>query len=73
LEKDFKRLASCIERQLESQVKPHLSLATVISMLVLISLLIANKAILLIQSPLIALEILALQTAMLGIRTYQKF
>ena len=67
LEKDFKRLASCIERRLESQVKPHLSLATMISMLVLISLLIANKAILLIQKPSIALEILALQAAMLVI------
>jgi len=67
LEKDFKNLVSCIEKQLEKQVKPHLSLATMISMLVLICLLIANKATLLIQKPSIALEILALQTAMLGI------
>ena len=67
LERDFKKLASCVERQLEKQVKPHLSLATMISMLVLISLLIANKATLLIQKPSIAMEILVLQAAMLGI------
>ena len=67
LEKDFKRLASCVERRLEKRVRPYLSLATMISMLVLISLLIANKSTLLIQKPLIALEILALQATMLGI------
>jgi len=67
LERDFKNIVSYIEKQMENRMKPYLSVVTMVSMFVLIALLIANKAILLVQKPLMALEIIALQAAMLVI------
>ncbi|MEB3846073.1 MAG: bile acid:sodium symporter [Desulfurococcales archaeon] len=51
----------CIEGKLGKAVKPYLSLSTMITMLILIGFLIANKAYLLIEKPGIALQIIGFQ------------
>jgi len=61
------KLRSCVEKRLEEKYQPLLSLATMLSMLVLISLLIANKASLLVEAPILALDIILLQAVTLGV------
>ncbi len=57
----------CLEEELGRRMKPLLSLWTMISMLFLIGLLIANKAQLLIEKPLLAGEIIGFQMAIYAI------
>ena len=59
------KLAQCVEKDLERSIKPHLSLLTITSMLILILVLVANKASLLILNPKIATEIIGFQVLML--------
>ena len=56
----------CIEARLEASIKPHLSLTTMTSMLILIALLVAAKAEFIIEKPLLAMEVFALQGALLA-------
>lgn len=56
----------CLEAKLEASMKPHLSLTTMASLLALIALLVAAKAELVATKPLLALEIFALQGALLA-------
>jgi ACR3 family arsenite transporter len=65
-DKSLEEIKACITRMLEQSIKPHLSLSTMITMLILIALLVANKAGMLVSKPLLAAEIIALQTAMLA-------
>ncbi|HDD69307.1 MAG TPA: arsenic resistance protein [Candidatus Korarchaeota archaeon] len=65
LEEDFKLFERKIVKELESSIKPHLSLATMISMLVLICMLAASKAFMMINSPNIAFMVIGLQAVML--------
>jgi ACR3 family arsenite transporter len=64
--RELRVVKACIVRSLEQSVKPHLSLSTMITMLILIALLVANKAGMLVSKPLLALEIIALQAIMLA-------
>lgn len=56
----------CLEREIEKAMKPALSLWTMVSMLFLIGLLIANKAGLLLKMPVLAGEILGFQASIYG-------
>jgi len=55
----------CIMTSLEQELKPHLSLWTMITMIILIALLVANKAMIIITKPMLAVDIFALQAAIL--------
>jgi ACR3 family arsenite transporter len=57
----------CIEGRISKSIKPYLSLMTMISMLILISLLIANKAFLLISKPVLAGSIIGMQLVIYAI------
>ena len=57
----------CIETKISKRMKPYLSMATMLSMLTLIFLLIANKAFLLIEKPILACEIIGLQLVVYGV------
>ena len=57
----------CIEGRISKKIKPYLSLATMLSMLALISLLIANKAYLLIAKPDLAAIIIGSQLVIYSI------
>ena len=57
------RIEACIVRRLEEATKPHLSLLTMVSMLILMALVIASKAMLMITRPLLALEIIGVEEA----------
>lgn len=65
LEKDLKSFEMKVVKELERSIKPHLSLATMVSMLVLICVLAASKAFMMINSPQIALMVIGLQAVML--------
>lgn len=67
IERKFSDLKACVEGRLENSIKPHLSLTTMLSMLTLIALLIANKAAKLVGHPYIALKVLGLQLLMLAL------
>lgn len=54
-------------RSMEMKMKPYLSLATMITMLILIGLLVASKAEVVVEKPRIVLDIVVLQSAMLGV------
>ena len=58
-------LKRCIRAKLEKELKPHLSLWTMITMIILIALLVANKAMIIITKPMLAVDIFALQAAIL--------
>ena len=57
----------CLVRKLEEELKPHLSLWTMATMLILIALLVANKAGMIVEKPIIAVKIFALQAVILGV------
>ena len=57
------RIEACIVKRLEEATKPHLSLVTMVSMLMLMALVIASKAMLMITRPLLALEIIGVEEA----------
>lgn len=63
----LKSVEECIIAKLEEEVKPHLSLWTMITMIILIALLVANKAGMIIGKPMIAVKIFTLQAVILGI------
>ncbi len=54
-------------KSIEMKIKPYLSLATMITMLILIGLLVASKAEVVVEKPRIVLDIVILQSAMLGV------
>ncbi|MCE4606631.1 MAG: bile acid:sodium symporter [Desulfurococcales archaeon] len=51
----------CVQNKLSKSIKPYLSLSTMVTMLLLIGFLIANKAYLLVEKPSIAFQIIGLQ------------
>ena len=55
----------CIMASLEQELKPHLSLWTMITMIILIALLVANKAMIIVKKPMLAVDIFTLQAAIL--------
>ncbi|MEB3691801.1 MAG: bile acid:sodium symporter [Caldisphaeraceae archaeon] len=57
----MKETTKCIEGKISANIRPYLSLATMVFMLLLISVLIANKAGLLIRKPTIAVDIIIAQ------------
>lgn len=57
----------CIEGEISKSLKPYLSLATMMSMLLLIAVLIANKSVLLIEKPIIAADIIGSQLAIYSV------
>jgi ACR3 family arsenite transporter len=59
------RIVACVRKQLEKELKPHLSLWTMVTMLVLIALLVAAKAGKIVAKPELALEIFGAEAAML--------
>ncbi len=65
LEADIEPFKVEIVKELERSIKPHLSLATMASMLVLICVLAASKAFMMINSPHIAFMVIGLQAIML--------
>ncbi len=57
----LKRIEACIVGRLEEATKPHLSLMTMVSMLILMALVIASKAMLMVEHPLLALKIIGVE------------
>jgi len=63
----LKSVEKCIITKLEEEVKPHLSLWTMVTMIILIALLVANKAGMVVAKPMIAVKIFTFQAIILGV------
>ncbi len=64
---ELEKAIECIEGKLSSKIKPYLSISTMLTMLALIFLLIANKAFILLKKPSIAITIIGLQLVVYGV------
>lgn len=57
----------CLKRKIDESLKPYLSLVTIVSTLILVFLLIANKGYLLVKMPITAAEIIGFQLVTYGV------